>query len=89
MIDQLANRLDVLLGAFFDESALERPAQIEHRPVFQRLFPDEQISLEDLRATRSAGQPTKLSTTTRSPADVEIALRDVPRSMPTVKTSLP
>src|SRR6476661_4512503 len=41
-----------------------------------------------LRATRSAGQPTKLSTTTRSPADVEIALRDVPRSMPTVNTLL-
>src|SRR5690349_10198501 len=38
------------------------------------------------RATRSAGHPTKLSTTIRSPADVEIALREVPRSMPTVNT---
>ena len=31
----------------------------------------------------SAGQPTKLSTTKRSPFDAEIALREVPRSIPT------
>src|SRR5687767_16004315 len=36
-----------------------------------------------LRATRSAGHPTKLSTTNCPPLDAEIALREVPRSMPT------
>src|SRR5688500_11621350 len=36
-----------------------------------------------LRATRSAGHPTKLSTTNCPPPDDEMALRDVPRSMPT------
>src|SRR6185369_6505548 len=47
-------------------------------------LPTSTSRLRILRATRSAGQPTKLSMTMRSPVDVEIALREVPRSMPTV-----
>src|SRR5215212_5553189 len=43
--------------------------------------------LRTLRATMSSGHPTKLSTTKRSPFDAEIALRDVPRSMPTWRMS--
>src|ERR1051325_10403524 len=43
--------------------------------------------LSTLRATMSSGHPTKLSTTKRSPFDAEIALRDVPRSMPTWRMS--
>src|SRR5262245_6569314 len=42
-----------------------------------------------LRATRSAGQPTKLSTTYCSPVDEEMALRDVPKSIPTLTISPP
>ena len=38
-------------------------------------------------ATMSAGQPTKESTTKRSPFDAEMALREVPRSMPTWRMS--
>ena len=38
-------------------------------------------------ATLSAGQPTKESTTKRSPFDAEMALREVPRSMPTWRMS--
>src|SRR5258706_2193029 len=49
-------------------------------------LPTSTSRLRILRATRSAGQPTKLSTTMRSPVDVVMALRDVPRSMPTVNT---
>jgi hypothetical protein len=43
--------------------------------------------LSTLRATMSAGQPTKLSTTKRSPFDAEIELREVPRSIPTWRSS--
>src|SRR5687768_12074013 len=39
------------------------------------------------RATMSRGQPTKLSTTKRSPLDAEMALLEVPRSMPTLRIS--
>src|SRR5262245_55727147 len=49
-------------------------------------LPTRTSRLRILRATRSAGQPTKLSATMRSPVDVEIALREVPRSIPTVNT---
>src|SRR5687767_10909006 len=35
----------------------------------------------------SSGQPTKLSTTKRSPFDAEMALREVPRSIPTWRIS--
>src|ERR1051326_1913292 len=38
-------------------------------------------------ATMSAGQPTKESTTKCSPFDAEMALREVPRSMPTWRMS--
>src|SRR5215467_8697574 len=47
-------------------------------------LPTSTSRLRIFRATRSAGQPTKLSATMCSPVDVEIALRDVPRSIPTV-----
>src|SRR5262245_19515871 len=52
-------------------------------------LPTSTSRLRIFRATRSAGQPTKLSATMRSPVDVEIALREVPRSMPTVNMPSP
>src|SRR5688572_15288219 len=41
------------------------------------------VLLRTFFATMSTGHPTKLSTTNFSPFDAEIALRDVPRSIPT------
>src|SRR5215207_6588450 len=46
------------------------------RPITRSFF-------STLRATRSAGQPTKLSTTNCPPLEHEMALLDVPRSIPT------
>src|SRR5688500_4906353 len=45
------------------------------------------VLLRTFFATMSTGQPTKLSTTNFSPFDAEIALRDVPRSIPTWRIS--
>src|SRR5438876_8587235 len=41
------------------------------------------VRLRIFFATMSAGQPTKLSTTKRSPFDAEMELLEVPRSIPT------
>ena len=89
MAQQLARRLNVLLRAFLDQAPFERSMEVEHRAVVERLPADQQSRLSTLRATMSAGQPTKLSTTYCSPFDEEMALRDVPRSIPTLSTSLP
>ena len=84
---QLARRLEVTIGAFLDQPALERPMQIEHGAVVERVAADQRSRLSTLRATRSAGQPTKLSTTNCPPLEDEMALREVPRSMPTLNAS--
>ena len=49
------------------------------------LAADQEVALEHLARHQVGGQPTKLSTTNCSPFDAEMALRDVPRSMPTLQ----
>ena len=87
MLEQLAHGLDVLLRAFFQQAALERAMKVEHGAVGDGVVADEDVRLRTFFATMSAGQPTKLSTTKRSPFDAEIALREVPRSIPTWRIS--
>src|SRR3954453_10902496 len=76
----------------FSEPSLSRPRSSGRwRSSMVRFatasWPMRTSRLRTFRATMSAGQPTKLSTTKRSPFDAEIALREVPRSMPTCSSS--
>src|SRR5262249_33255215 len=77
-------------ASFSDASLMSPRSSGRRRSSIVRLsrasLPTSTSRLSIFLATRSAGQPTKLSMTTRSPVDVEMALREVPRSIPTVNT---
>jgi hypothetical protein len=48
MAQQLAHGFDVLLGAFLEQAALERPMQVEHRAVGHGLMADQDVTFQDL-----------------------------------------
>jgi len=61
---QFARSLEVSSEPFLDQPTFERTVQVEHRAVFREpRARSAESRLSTLRATRSAGQPTKLSTT--------------------------
>jgi len=46
--EQLTDGFDILLRPFFQQAALERSMEIEHRPIRDGVVADEDLTLEDL-----------------------------------------
>src|SRR5579884_268526 len=47
MLQKLANGLHIFVRSFFEQAALERAMQIEHRAIGHRVVPDQNISFEN------------------------------------------